>query len=182
MKQIILCAALSLGLVGCATSSGLSPTVSKSEFDNKKTIDIAPHGLSCKNTGVYCPTFGFRWSDDDASSALIRIVMLDLYGTQIIGGDYAEIRDLRLKIDGEMVTLKPVGIGLTNYDYDKITGKTSTQAYKVPRSLLTKIYSSKETLVQVVTDKGNIEDYIVKPDADTKAYHALGRFLESIPN
>lgn len=182
MKRIILWASLSLALAGCATTSGLNPTVSKSEFDNTKVIDIEPHGLSCKNTGVYCPTLGFRWSDDNSSSALIRIVMIDLYGTQIIGGDYVGIRDLRLKIDGEMITLKPVGIGLTDYNYDKITGKTSTQAYVVPTSLLTKIYSSKETLVQIVTDKGNIEDYIVKPNADTKAYHALSRFLDAIPN
>lgn len=182
MKKIILCAALSLSLFGCATSSGLNPTVSTSGFDNTKTIDIAPHGLSCKNTGVYCPTLGFRSSDDNSSSALIRVVVLDLYGTQVIGGDYVGIRDLRLKVDGELVTLKPTGNGLTSYDYDKITGKTSTQAYSVPKSLLTKIYSSKETLVQIVTDKGNIEDYIIKPGSDTKAYHSLGRFLEATSN
>lgn len=182
MKRLFLCAVLSLGVFGCATSSGLSPTVSKSDFDNTQTIDITPHGLSCKNTGVYCPTLGFRWHDDNASAATIRLVMIDLYGSHAAGGDYVRIRDLRLKIDGELVTLKPIGSGLTNYDYDKITGRTSTQAYVVPKSLLTKIYSSKETLVQIVTDKGNIEDYIVKPNADTKAYHALNRFLEAIPD
>ncbi|WP_372810067.1 hypothetical protein [Pseudoalteromonas nigrifaciens] len=182
MKRLFLCAALSLGVLGCATSSGLNPTTSKSEFDNTKTIDIKPHGLSCKNTGVYCPTLGFRWEDDSPSTAAIRLVILDLYSSQSIGGDYVRIGNLRLKIDGELVTLSPVGSGLTSYNYDKITGRTSTQAYVVPKSLLNKIYSSKETLVQVVTDKGDIEDYIIKPNADTKAYHALNRFLEAIPN
>ena len=182
MKRLLLCAALSLGVFGCATSSGLNPTTSKSDFDNPKTIDIKPHGLSCKNTGVYCPTIGFRWQDDNPSKAAIRLVMIDLYGSQVIGGDYVRIGDLRLKIDGELIILKPVGSGLTSYDYDKISGRSSTQAYVVPMALLNKIHSSKETLLQISTDKGDIEDYIVKTNADTKAYHALNRFLEAIPN
>lgn len=180
MKRLLLCAALSFGMLGCATSSGLNTTVSSSDFDNSKTIDIAPHGLSCKKTLPYCPSVGFRWSDKTPDNAYIRLAVYDLSSVNTVGGNYLSIKDLRLKINGEVVTLKPVGNGLTNYSYDKTVGKTSVQVYEVPISLLKNIYSSKETLVQIVTDKRNLEDYFVKSDADTKAYHALGRFLETL--
>lgn len=182
MKRIILCATLSFGLFGCATTSGLGTTVSSSDFDNSKTINIAPHGLSCKKTLPFCPSVGFKWTDSQPDKAYIQLAVYDLSSVNNIGGNYVSIKDLRLKVDGNLVTLKPAGSGLTDYSYDKSAGKTSVQAYHVPISLLSQIHSSKETLVQVVTDKGNLEDYFIKSDADTKSYHALGRFLETLSN
>lgn len=182
MQRILFAFSLILSLASCATTSGLNATSTQSSFDGSKSIDITPHGMSCKNTGIYCGMLGFRWDDKHPNTAFIRTQVIDMAGTMLVGGKFVNIYKLRFNVDGNITDLQPIGDGFTKHDYDTIIGRTSNQAFAVPVDFLRTLHSSQNVKVQLVTDKGNFNDYLITNGKDTKAYNALGRFLTAYDN
>ncbi|MFW2742544.1 hypothetical protein ACN6QN_15585, partial [Acinetobacter baumannii] len=62
MKSLLAAFLISLGLAGCATTSGTAPKVSSSGFDGSKRVSIEGHGVACDQ--MVCPLIGAMWSSN----------------------------------------------------------------------------------------------------------------------
>src|SRR5438552_10205711 len=83
-------------LAGCGTTTGLSPKVSHSGFDNARIVSIAAHGNAM--TGVIGTGIGAQWNEAKKDQVILIIAVFNLI-TGITGAG--------LNIDGEMLTLTP---------------------------------------------------------------------------
>lgn len=175
MKTMILGVLLSFSLLGCATTSGLDAKTTTSDFDKSKRVSIAPHGSVCTNNYATCALLGFTWTDKKPEQSNILVQVTEPTN----GGEYHSIITTKLNIDGDIITLKP-SIGDTNsFDYNEVF-KTSSRLYDVPLSTLNKVKLSKITKIQVIADGAIIEGDLKDGDKNTKAYHAMLRFLDQI--
>jgi hypothetical protein len=162
MIKILVIGLASLFTVGCATTSGLNPQTAVSNFDGVKSVAIVPHGAACKS--MVCPMIGATWLDDQPNNVGLSVQLLN---------ETANIHFVSFNIDGEIITLKP--LGLTRFDkgaagnYSQVTMVTSY-------SVLTKILQSKRTWMKVSTSKGGHEVAIIDGTVDSKAFNALKRF------
>lgn len=162
-----LSAAFLLTLVGCATTTGLAPTTSHSGFDNASVVSISSHGNAC--TGMTCTGLGAQWSAKTPETALLMVS---------ISNEYKGITGAQLNMDGQVLTLKKT---VTATSMDGSGGiKQSTQSFIVPLSLIRDITNSKRTWLRVQTTAGSYEDAVIDGDKDSKAFHALKRFLVSV--
>lgn len=169
IKKIFSCALLAFAVTGCANTSGLDAKTSQSTFDGAKTVRIAPHSLGCKSA---CSTMGFGWTSKSPNDVFVDLKMIQL-------PDYKSIQQLRFNIDGQISNFKPIQT-LTDYKNEGVLGKTATQSFVIPQSYAKKLHNSKDVRVQIVTEAGSVDDYLIIGDKDSKAYHALGRFLTQL--
>jgi hypothetical protein len=162
MKKILIIGLASLFTIGCATTSGLNPQTAVSNFDGVKSVAITPHGAACKS--MVCPMVGASWLDNQPDNVGITIQLFN---------EIANIHSVSFNIDGEMITLKPLGITR----FDEAVGTNYSQVTMVTSySFLTKILQSKRTWMKVSTSKGAHEVAIVDGTVDSKAFNALKRF------
>jgi len=127
-----------------------------------KSVAIAPHGAACKS--MVCPMVGASWLDNQPDNVGITIQLFN---------EIANIHSVSFNIDGEMITLKPLGITR----FDEAVGTNYSQVTMVTSySFLTKILQSKRTWMKVSTSKGAHEVAIVDGTVDSKAFNALKRF------
>lgn len=156
---------------GCGTTTGLSPNQAHSGFDDARTVSIRPHGnipsgaLNVMGTGI-----GAEWNEAKKDQVLLIIAVFNLT-TGITGAE--------LNIDGEKITLTPTA-GVTDMDSGGSTMKISTRGFGTQLDTVEKIIQSKKTWLRVHTPTGTMENAVIDGDKDSKAYHALKRFMASV--
>lgn len=161
-------AGLILLLTGCGTTTGLSPKVAHSGFDNARTVRIAPHGNAI--SGMIGTGIGAEWSEARKDQVILIIAVFNMY-TGITGAE--------LNIDGERIALTPTGT-VTDMGSGGDIMKTSTQGFVTPLETVEKILRSKRTWLRVHTPTGTMEDAVIDGAKDSKSYHALRRFMQSV--
>lgn len=155
-------------LTGCATTSGTGPTVSRSGFDGSTVVDIAPHGNDCSS--MTCTGLGAQWSSTTPDAAVLKVQVFN---------DITAITGAKLSIDGQVIELEPVR-GLTNFDTTLPGLKISVKGYQIKLADLRRISSAQRAWLRVSTPTGYVEDRIVEGGSDSKALHAIRRFLAAV--
>lgn len=161
MKKILALILSSL-VAGCATTAGLGPQTSTSDFDGTKSVAISPHGAACKS--MICPALGATWLDNQPNNVGFSVQVLN---------QISNIHSVAFNIDGEIIKLD----AKMPTDFVQNSGiNTSITSIMTNYSVLTKILQSKRTWMKVSTNKGAYEVAIIDGDIDSKAFHALKRF------
>ncbi len=156
-------------LYGCANTAGTAPTAAVSGFDGARVVDIAPHGAAC--TSFFCPALGAQWSSKAPDSALLTVAVFN---------DIRGITGAQLSIDGAVLELRKT-TALTNFSRPGDAVKTSFADFAVPLDRLRAAASGQHRVwLRVVTTQGAIDAAVIDGTTDSKAYHALRRFLADI--
>lgn len=170
LKQLLIFAAC-ISVLGCATTAGTEAHTSVAAFDNAKIVEISEHGAQCASSDP-CIGIGGQWSSSHQDYAYMRIrtsSFLSYYG----------ITEATLRIDGVDFHLRSpermtAMSKLSNMLYE------SSQSFRVPLDLFRRIERAKDVRIRVNTTKGYVDDVIISGKADSKAYHAIRRFLKAI--
>lgn len=166
MRYLAILAALLAA--GCATTTGLAPQQVRSGFDGARVVTIASHGNAC--TTVLCTGLGLEWSDKLPETAIL---------TATVYGVWRPITGAQISVDGRVVTLgRPAGI--TNFSPPGDPFRISRRDFTVPMSAVRGIAASQRAWLRVQTTDGYIEHAIIDGSTDSKAYHAIGRFLAQV--
>lgn len=166
LKKLLL---VSLLLTGCmSVGSGLKPEIAYSGYDNAKTVEISPHGSVCESMGCNVISVGAQWSEAKPEDAFL---VLSTYSY------YQNMTGLRVKVNGEEYALGSTGLT----DHTHVGGvKESTQAFPVPYALIKKMSNADSVWMRVDTPTGYVDYAIKTGDSDSKAYHALKRFVTAV--
>lgn len=165
---VVISASCLMFLAGCATTSGTGPNVSHSGFDNAKVVSINPHGNAC--TGMVCTGLGAQWNGKRPSETILMIHIFNSINA---------ITGAKLNIDGEQYVLKMTET-LTNFSQPGAMLKESSKGFVVPTDLVRKITNSRRTWLRVSTTSGYLEDAVIDGQTDSKAFHAMKRFLAEV--
>lgn len=163
MKRLLFACVL---LAGCVSNeSGLKPDVSYSGYDKAKTVNIAPHGTACQSAACDIVSLGVQWREVEPEQAQL---ILKTYSF------FKNMTGLKIKVDGEEYLAGSAGIT----DHQVVLGvKESYQGFVVPFSLVEKMSQAESVWLRVSSPTG-YSDYVVKDGSvDSKAYHALQRFV-----
>ena len=164
MKKVFFGLLFGLLVSGCATTVGMPASSTVSGFDGSRFIDIPPHGTQCRGMMI-CPIVGASWNTK-ASTPIITVGLAN----KTIG-----IRSASLNIDGRVVEL---GQASTLTKFENFAGiKQSTNVFPIAMDDLVAIGASKRTWLRVVTMDGVVEDAIIDEKGDSKAFHAIKRFV-----
>ncbi|TYK58451.1 hypothetical protein [Pseudomonas synxantha] len=155
-------------LAGCSTTSGSGANVSRSGFDGARVVTINGHGNACDS--MLCTGLGAQWKSSNSNEAILVVYIFN---------DIVGITGAQLNIDGKTYDLN-VMRPITNFNEFGAATKESRKAFLVPLELVRKITSSHRTWLRVQTTGGSIENAVVDGDTDSKAYHALKRFLKAV--
>ncbi|MFU1912230.1 hypothetical protein ACLQ8Z_21535 [Bordetella hinzii] len=168
-RKLTLASILALAaLVGCSTTSGTGPRVSQSGFDGARIVTINPHGNACRS--MICTGLGAQWSSKNPTESVL-VVSLFNETRAIIGA--------QLNVDGKVYDLSNAQ-PFTNFSDFGAATKESRKGFIVQTDLIRKITTSQRTWLRVITTAGNFEDAVVDGQTDSKAFHALRRFLASV--
>ena len=167
-KKFIAMAASALFVAACSTTSGTGPDVSRSGFDNATVVRINPHGNAC--SGMVCTGLGAHWSGKRPNETILVVTIFNSINA---------ITGAKLNIDGEIHDLKVMET-FTNFNELGAATKESRKGFLVPTNLVRKITTSQRTWLRVSTTSGYVEDAVIDGQKDSKAFHALKRFLAEI--
>lgn len=152
-------------LTSCATTSGIAPDIRTSGFDNSKLVEIAPHGAACTAT---CLGLGAQWNESHGNNAFFIV-------TNYM--DYVAILDAQLNVDGQVIDLEPADV-IT--DFDSQFGKVSSKGFRTNLATIEAITKADRVWLRIETPNGTREDRIIDADSDSKAYHAMKRFMKAV--
>ena len=169
MKPLSICAscALIVALSGCATTSGTAPTSATSGFDGAKVVSIDPHGLACRS--MTCPAIGAQWRSTYPGAAVVTVTVFN----EIIG-----VTAVEFNVDGKVSRLQP--LHLTRFSKPGDLLKESRTDFGASMDLVREIARAQRAWLRVHTTDGSIEEAIVDGPTDSKAVHALRRFLAEV--
>lgn len=167
-KGIFATIAITILLSGCSTTSGTGPAVSHSGFDNATVIRINPHGNAC--SGMVCTGLGAHWNATRPEETILVVSVFNSINA---------ITGAKLNIDGEVHQLRVMET-FTNFSEFGAATKESRKGFLVPTSLVRKITMSKRTWLRVNTTSGYVEDAVIDGGKDSKAFHAMKRFLSEV--
>lgn len=167
MKKLFTLFSIAL-IAACSTTSGLDATTSHSGFDNAKVVSIDPHAGACHM--VVCTGLGAQWNGKRPNDTILIVHIFN----EIQG-----ITAAKLNIDGEIHTLSTKET-FTEFSRPGSMMKSSTKGFLTSLELVRKITNSKRTWLRVSTNSGAFEDAIIDGEADSKAFHALKRFLAEV--
>ena len=155
-------------LTACSTTSGLDPVVSKNGYDNSSYVHIVPHGNNC-GMDMMCTGIGASWDSSQPSAALLTV--------QIINKP-SLITSAEIKLNGKIIPL----IRLPHATDLKIEhGMTETsKVFGISYAQLVELSNAKTAWLRVNTPTGYIDALIVNEQEDSKAYHALKRFVKAV--
>lgn len=122
---------------------------------------------------MICSGIGAQWSQSSPDSVVLLIH---------ISNDTVGISGAQLNIDGEIFNLKKTP-GVTDIEVSGSNGvymKSSTKGFVSDIDVVRKILASERTWLRISTPTGYIEDRVIDGNKDSKAYHALKRFMHSI--
>lgn len=167
MKRMLLLSFIIL-LVGCATTSGTNPKVSYSGFDKSKIVSINPHGNACPE--MICTGIGAQWSEANPHNVILIVSVFN---------DYAALLSAKLRIDESTIALSNSNelTELSGYDAGI---RTSSKGFVVPISVLESLLESKDVWLRVRTPTGYYEDAVIDGQKNSKAFHALRRFMNQV--
>lgn len=167
MRATISAAAAILS-AGCATTTGLGPTSKVSGFDGGRVVDIQPHSNACDS--MRCTGLGAQWTSARPNDAILTVRSYN---------SIVAILGAKLSIDGRVVELVPTQ-ATTTFDTSVPGLRMSTRAFAAPLSVVREITSANKAWLRVNTPDGYVEDAIIDGPKDSKALHALKRFLASV--
>lgn len=173
MRWLVLAAAAS-ALAACSTTSGSDASERQSGFSGGRIVSIAPHGAICPiaTAGSGCAALGAYWDSTRADRAQLVVMLVDAKLRSITGLD--------LNIDGRITRLEPSSLPT---GAERIPGGTVIESSRYfPTTLATvrELKSAKRVWLRVHTLDGFIESAIIDGAEDSKAYHAIGRFLARV--
>lgn len=166
MRAVIALAAVLVA--GCASTSGLEPTESRSGFDGARIVDIVPHGAAC--TELPCPSLGAQWSSKTPAAALLRV--------KVSGYRFAGITRVELAVGDAITRLEARNPSAFESTTPPI--RDSSVSVGLPLEQLRAVAAARKAWVRVHTVEGFVEAPIVDGDRDSKALHALRRFLAAV--
>lgn len=117
-----------------------------------------------------CTGLGAQWNSKRPADSVL-VVSLFNEVKAIIGA--------QLNIDGKVYDLSNAQ-PFTNFSDFGAATKESRKGFIVSTDLIRKITTSQRTWLRVTTTAGNFEDAVIDGQTDSKAYHALRRFLASV--
>ncbi len=159
--------AAAAALTACSTTAGLAPETATGGFEDAKTVKISEHGNAC--TSMVCTSLGAQWSGKHPADAILMVAIVN---------DIKAITGAQLNIDGQITTL-PATAGVTAFSHIGAM-KSSTKGFAVPLETIRAITSAKRVWLRVLTPTGYLEDAVVDGATDSKALHALKRFLIAV--
>lgn len=168
MIRIMFVVVLALVISACATTSGTDPVVGYSGFDDAKTVSIRPHGNAC--SAMVCTGLGAQWNSAEPDSAVLIVHVFN---------EYAAISGAELNIDGAKVDLS-VAQMVTDFSSPGSGMRESSKGFVVPLSVVDRVLAAKRVWLRVHTPTGYIEDAVIDGPKDSKAYHALSRFMRAV--
>jgi hypothetical protein len=121
-------------------------------------------------SGMIGTGIGAQWSEARKDQVILIIAVFNMY-TGITGAE--------LNIDGERIALTSTTT-VTDMGAGGESMKISTQGFVTRLDTVEKIIRSKRTWLRVHTPTGTMEDAVIDGAKDSKAYHALIRFMESV--
>lgn len=163
LAALVVCA-----LAGCATTSGMAPTETKSGFSGGRVVTISGHGNACSS--FFCTGLGAQWDSSTPDRAILQVHIFN---------DWKGITGAALSIDGRIVELQKLP-GLSQFSKPGEAVKQTTQSFGVPLSLVREVVAAKKVWIRVHTTAGYMEDAVIDGEKDSKAYHALVRFLAQV--
>jgi hypothetical protein len=131
---------------------------------------------------MICSLLGAVWNSNSPEKAQF-VVEYD--------GDYSSIDAAALNIDGKVIELEPVD-ATTSYSNDmaeygvnqssamNVLTRESKRNFWTSIDLIRQIETSRNVKLRVVTGRVTIDSVIIDGGADSKAYHALERFLQQV--
>lgn len=167
MKRI-LCIIFAITLASCANTTGGAAKISQSGFDGAKVVTIDPHGNA--SNSIVGTGLGAQWNSKTPNSALLMVTIFN---------DIEAISGAELMIDGEKVTLS-LAKGVTDFDSEVSGIKQSSKVFVTELKIIERITNAKKAWLRVHTPTGYIENAIIDGEKDSKAFHALKRFLTAI--
>lgn len=155
-------------LAGCATTTGTAPRESRSGFDGARVVSIQGHGLACKT--VLCTGLGAEWNSKRPDMAVLTVHVFNAY-VPITGAQLSIGSRPPVALHGPTM---PTGL-------DRTGGvRESSQGFAVPLALVRDIAAADRAWLRVLTTSGAIDEAIVDGATDSKALHALRRFLAAV--
>lgn len=175
MRWMAIAAAASI-LAACTTTSGLDAREQQSGFSGGRIVSISPHGAICPmaTLGVGCASVGAYWDSTRPDRAQLVVMLLD--------ERYKSITGLDLNIDGRITRLEPSSLPTTS---ERIPGGTvlqSSRHFPTTLAMVRDVRSAKRVWLRIHTLEGYLESAVIDGPEDSKAYHALGRFLARVDN
>lgn len=174
MKYKISALILAALLSGCAATSGMEPTVSESGYSGKKIVTIGLHSNDCSfielNSG--CTSLGAEWSGESPEYALLKVQYT---------GDYFNIMELKLLIDGKETVLR--NNKLTSHDYASGGGvhtKFSKTHFTVPLELIRNLSNANRAWLRINSSDTYTEHRIKEGEKEGWSYHAMKRFIKKV--
>lgn len=155
-------------LAGCSTSSGLAPIEARSGYDGARVVSIAPHGGAC--SGMLCPGVGAQWTSKAPAVAVVTVR---------VSNAWMSITGARLMVDGREAVLQPLP-GVTTFSRPGDAIRESSRDFQVPLATLRSVVTAQKAWLRVSTTEGSMETAIVDGATDSKALHAMRRFLAQV--
>lgn len=168
MRSIISACALAF-VAGCATTSGSAPTETRSGFDGARVVNIEGHGLACKR--MLCPGLGAQWNSGRPGSAVLTVYLFN---------DWQAITGAKLSIDGQVIELTPLKSSITTFSRPGEAVKVSRRDFVADLATVRQMASGGKAWLRVGTLDGYIEEAVIDGPTDSKAFHALRRFLAQV--
>jgi len=168
MKTALPLALTLLTLAGCATTIGTAPTDTRSGYDGARVVTISPHGGAC--TSMLCPMLGAQWTSKAPDLAVVTVR---------VSGAYLPINGARLMIDGKETALQPLP-GVTNFAAPIPGVRESSRDFTVPLATVRALAGAQKAWLRVGTTDGGTEVAIIDGATDSKALHAMRRFLAQV--
>lgn len=178
LRFTIVLALLCVLLAACGATVGTAARSSVSKFDNSRDVWIAPHGANCGMTMV-CTMIGAEWNSAHPHDAALQV--------QVFGA-YTAIRAAEVRIDGQTYVLQP-DHDTTHFSNPMLnsgnpglatTTEQSDRYYATTLGFVRRMATATDVRLRVVTGDGTIDSIITSADADSKAHHALQRFLAKV--
>lgn len=91
--------------------------------------------------------------------------------------DYVAILDAQLNIDAQVIVLEPADVVT---DFDSQYGKVSSKGFRTNLDTIEAITKADRVWLRIETPNGTREDRIIDQDGDSKAYHAMKRFINAV--
>jgi hypothetical protein len=159
--------AMALSLAACSNTVGTSATESVSGYSGKRVVSIDPHGVDC--SAMVCPMIGAQWREESPKQAVMIIG---------VANAYEGITGATFMIDGNEYVVDDK-VSMTDFD-NLGSYRTSQAGFQVPLALINQITTANRAWLRLSTPSGYIEERIVDADGDSKAYHALKRFMAKV--
>lgn len=167
-QRLVLSVTIIGALAGCGPTVGLNPNVSHSGYDGAKVVTINGHGNACES--MVCTGLGAQWRSNAPNQSILVVYVFN-HITGITGA--------QIKVDGKEYDLNAMQ-PFTNFSEFAAPVTESRKGFVVPTELIRKIVASKRTWLRVQTTGGYVEDAVIDGATDSKAYHALKRFLADV--